>query len=77
MPAPASDFRFSLKYTGDKAARMASASIPSWEMRYVFKEDLTALGVNHPKIDSIQKGPLGTVYFIYHHNNKTIVRLFG
>jgi hypothetical protein len=76
MPA-APEFRFSIKYTGDKAARLVSGSISHAEMCFIFKKDLTALGANHPKVDTIQKGPLGSVYFIYSHSRKTLVRLIS
>jgi hypothetical protein len=77
MPAPASEFRFSIKYTGAKAARLASGSIPQWEVRSIFKDDLTALGVNHPKGQNIQQGPSASIYFIYTHNTKSSVCIFG
>jgi hypothetical protein len=77
MPAPASEFRFSIKYTGAKAARLASGTIPPWEVRSIFKNDLTALGANHPKSENIQQGPSGSIYFIYTHDKKTFVRIFG
>ncbi|KIM81136.1 hypothetical protein PILCRDRAFT_821568 [Piloderma croceum F 1598] len=74
MPAPASEFRFSIKYTGAKAARLASGSIPQWEVRSIFKDDLTALGANLPKNENIQQGPSASIYFIYTHNMKTSIQ---
>jgi hypothetical protein len=73
--APAS-YRLTLKYTGKKAARLVSG-IPQWQVCSIFKDDLTALGVNHPKVDQIQQGPPGSIYFIYTHNNKHNVRAYG
>jgi hypothetical protein len=77
MPAPASQFRFAIKYTSHKAVCLVSGSIPHAEVCSIFKDDLTALGVNHPKVDSIQNGPSGSIYFNYTYDMKTCVRLFG
>jgi hypothetical protein len=77
MPPPPSEYRFSIQYTGEKAARLASGTIPMWEVRSIFKNDLTALGANHPKSENIQQGPSGSIYFIYTHDKKTFVRIFG
>ena len=74
MPAQLQEFRFTIKYTGERAARLVSGTILHWELCSMFKDDLTALRVNHPKVDQIQKGPPGSIYFLYSLSKKTCVR---
>lgn len=59
------EFRFTIKYHGEKATRLVSGNLTRSEICHIFKDDLTALRVNHPKLEKVRYDPFGSIYFTY------------
>lgn len=57
--------QFTIKYKGAKADRLLPGVTSDHIVRSVFKQDLTALGANHPKTDLIKLVDRGTVSFTF------------